>query len=340
VVALRVPAETKETARLAELTKVAALSVPALIVPTVIREAATLAELTKVVALRVPAETKEAARLAELTKVVALRVPAETKPAARLAELTRVVALRVPAETKEAARLAELIKVVARRLPVVTSVATKFVDVIFVAFSKPVVMLVEPRVPLTVRVNAPDEVLIPTFPPVVKILPIVLEFPVAENEVLANTTPADTFVSTKLVEVILTTVKVPATFKLPDKWALAPLMVVAFNNAAPTVTEVRFPAVIVAATSVPAVIPVATTLVLVTVVANKLVDVILVAKTFPRLDNPDTRRAAIVAPVDKLIVLAETLVAKTFPRLDRPVTRRAAIVAPVDKSSEPELKAV
>lgn len=78
--------------------------------------------------------------------------------------------------------------------------------------------------PFTSKLNPGELVLIPTLPPVVKMLPTVLLFPTAAKRVLARTTPADTFVSTRLVDVILTAVKVPATFKFPDKVMFAAVM--------------------------------------------------------------------------------------------------------------------
>ena len=89
--------------------------------------------------------------------------------------------------------------------------------------------------PVTSNVNAGTVVLIPTFPPVVNILPIVLLFPVADNKVLAKTIPPDIFISTKLATVRLVTVKVPATFKFPERCAFPPLIVVALSNDAFTV---------------------------------------------------------------------------------------------------------
>jgi len=75
--------------------------------------------------------------------------------------------------------------------------------------------------PLTSRLNPGEVVLIPTFPPVVKILPTVLLLPTAARRVLARTTPAETLVSTRFVDVILTAVKVPATYRFCDKVILA-----------------------------------------------------------------------------------------------------------------------
>ena len=70
-------------------------------------------------------------------------------------------------------------------------------------------------------------VLIPTLPPVVNIFPIVFELPTADKFVVILATPAVKFVSIRLVAVILTTVRVPATFKSPDKLIEPPVIVVA-----------------------------------------------------------------------------------------------------------------
>jgi hypothetical protein len=234
--------------------------------------AVTLPAVT-VPAITVPAVTPVAMTLVDVT-VVANTLVAVTFVAVTSCRDDRPVTLRAPAVAP-----VERIATAALTLVPTNEERVAFVPRTLVVLNKPVVMLVEPSVPLTVRVKLGAVVPTPTFPPVVKMLPIVFEVPTAEREVLAKTTPADTLVSTKLVEVILTTVRVPATFKLPDKWALAPLIVVAFNRAVPTVVAETVPAVIVPAITVPAVIPVATTLVVVTVVANTLVAVTLVAVT-------------------------------------------------------------
>jgi hypothetical protein len=97
------------------------------------------------------------------------------------------------------------------------------------------VKLVKLPLPFTSNVYAGAVVPIPTFPPVVKIDPIVLLFPIALKLVPTNTDPADIFVSTKLVVVILTTVRVPPIFRLPDKLIEPPDIVVALINELDTV---------------------------------------------------------------------------------------------------------
>lgn len=106
----------------------------------------------------------------------------------------------------------------------------------------------------------------PTLPPVVKMLPIVLLFPSALSDDVTRIDPAETFVSSKFVVVTLTVVSVPATTKLPDKLMFPPVNVVADNNVEVTVeneprVENNTPAVTpVVATRVPAVTLVTTTL--------------------------------------------------------------------------------
>ena len=107
-----------------------------------------------------------------------------------------------------------------------------FVEAWFVLDSE--VVFIDPS---TSRLKPGDVVLIPTLPPVVKILPIVLLFPTAAKSVLARTTPAETLVSTRLVDVMFTAVNVPATYKLLVKVILAAVMSVvetpAFRYAMP-----------------------------------------------------------------------------------------------------------
>jgi membrane protein YdbS with pleckstrin-like domain len=64
---------------------------------------------------------------------------------------------------------------------------------------------------------------IPTFPPVVYRDPIVLLFPVAAKILLIDAEPADTFVSIKLVVVILTVVIVPAITRFPERLRFPPV---------------------------------------------------------------------------------------------------------------------
>ena len=58
----------------------------------------------------------------------------------------------------------------------------------------------------------------PTFPPVVKIDPTVLLFPIAERVLLIYTTPEVIFVSIKFVVVTLTTVRVPPIKRSPVRF--------------------------------------------------------------------------------------------------------------------------
>jgi len=112
-------------------------------------------------------------------------------------------------------------------------------DTLVEAITDPVVKPDVTRiVPLTSNVYAGAVVAIPTFPPVVKIFPIVLLLPIALKFVPTITVPVLIAVSTKLVVVIFTTVNVPATFKLPDKLTEPPVIVVALINDDDTVLNV------------------------------------------------------------------------------------------------------
>ena len=79
---------------------------------------------------------------------------------------------------------------------------------------------------------------IPTFPPVVKMLPMVFALPIATKLLVIVAVPAVMFVSDIFVVVTFTTVSVPATFKLPDKLRLAPVIVVADSQLEPNVAKV------------------------------------------------------------------------------------------------------
>ena len=81
-------------------------------------------------------------------------------------------------------------------------------------------------VPDTSSVNPGAVVPIPTFPPVVKIDPIVLLLPIAANVLEIFIEPAETLVSIRLVVVTLTVVMVPPTIKLPERLILPPVNVV------------------------------------------------------------------------------------------------------------------
>ena len=59
---------------------------------------------------------------------------------------------------------------------------------------------------------------IPTFPEFVNIFPIVFESPIADKCVVILAIPAVKLVSTKLVVVIFTTVRVPATLIFPETY--------------------------------------------------------------------------------------------------------------------------
>lgn len=95
-------------------------------------------------------------------------------------------------------------------------------------------------------------------------LPRVLLFPIPEKRVLDNTIPAETLVLTRLVDVMLTTVRVPATLMSPERCTDPALIVVAATRVELTVP--MFPRV---ASIVPDVIPVARMLVVVMLVLLK-----------------------------------------------------------------------
>lgn len=147
-----------------------------------------------------------------------------------------------------AAILAVVILLVANNVPVVNPLLNTMDDPValvnnifelvrltVVTFA--LVILVKLPLPFTSNVYAGAVVPIPTFPPVVKIDPTVLLFPTALKLVPTNNDPADMFVSTKLVVVILTTVRVPPIFKLPDKLTDPPDIVVALINELDTVVN-------------------------------------------------------------------------------------------------------
>ena len=93
--------------------------------------------------------------------------------------------------------------------------------------------------PFTSNVKLGDVVAIPTFPPVVNMLAIVLLFPIADNALDASITPADIFVFVILVDVMFIVVKVPPTTKLPDKLSEPPERVVADTKFAPIELETK-----------------------------------------------------------------------------------------------------
>ena len=216
--------------------------------------------------------------------VVANNVPVVIAPELKFIDVT-VIFVNKPLATVTllAARLAVVILPVANNVDVVKPVLSIIdVPVAFVKITLVVVKLLDEMlvasiveklpVPLTSNVNAGAVVAIPTFPPVVKILPIVLLLPIALKFVPTITVPVLIAVSTKLVVVIFTTVNVPATFKLPDKLTEPPVIVVALINDDDTVLNV--PRV---DTIEPVVILVFTILVTVAFVANNVVVEIFVA---------------------------------------------------------------
>jgi hypothetical protein len=188
--------------------------------------------------------------------------------------------------------------------------------------------------PFTSRALTGALVLIPTLPPVVKMLPIVLLVPTAERFVLTRTTPADTFVSTRFVDVMLTTVRVPATSKFPDKLIFPPVIVVAeirveesvlivpdVANKTPVVTPVALsvPAVTLVATTDPELIILLTILVMLPDVANKTPVVTPVALTVPAV--------TLVATTDPELIILLTILVMVLDVMIELVFRRVPIVA-------------
>jgi hypothetical protein len=116
-----------------------------------------------------------------------------------------------------------VLKVVDTTLVIVLLVQLIDPELMLVAVKVPVVTFANLAVPFTSNLKAGAVVFIPIFPAVVIILPSVLLLPIAENDVVDNTTPAETFVFTMFVDVIFTVVSVPPTIKFPDKLKLAPV---------------------------------------------------------------------------------------------------------------------
>lgn len=129
---------------------------------------------------------------------------------------------------------------------------------------------------------------------------MVLLFPIADNADEANTIPAETFVSTMLVDVILTVVRVPATYKLLDKLKLPPEMVEADKVIAPMDVEVMDPEE--------------------TFVANKLLIEPEAAEMFADVTLPDA-----TVPADTVVESKEAMVAFE-PDMFAEVTLAAATV--------------
>jgi hypothetical protein len=151
--------------------------------------------------------------------------------------------------------------------------------------------------PLTDNASLGLVVLIPTFPLVVKIVPTVLLFPVAAKAVVILAIPAVIFVSTKFVDVIFTTVRVPPTFKFPDKLKFAPVIVVAESKLDETVpnepiVEYREAVDIF--------------------VATKFVIVLFVPCIDPELILVVANKVPVVRPVDRFNVLELTFVETAF----------------------------
>lgn len=233
------------------------------------------------------------------TPLVAVRVPVDTLVDARTVPTVIEPTLRVPALT-----------FVAVRVPNVAELAAMVpADTLVFAVKVPVVSPVENRaVPVTSRRYCGAVVLIPTFPPVVKMLPIVWLLPLAVSVVSMNIDPADTYVSSKFVVVTFTVVRVPATTKLPDKLTLPPVNVVA-----ETTVEVTVEKVPTVALSVPAVTPdVATMFEEVTLVAVKFATVAVEAKALPVLICVLATSEGTVNVPDTATLLALKLLATRF----------------------------
>jgi hypothetical protein len=181
--------------------EVVILAVPRLAVEMLVeasKEPAVIPPLTvKVPILAVVMVAFVAPREGAVKLVVAIRVPVVKLGTCNVVAVTLVNTALVTV-ILVAAKLADETKVEATREDVVTPVVNR-------------------ALPFTSNVYAGAVVEIPTLPPVVNIDPTVLLFPIADKLLEINTDPADIFVSTKFVVVILTTVKVPPMFKLPDK---------------------------------------------------------------------------------------------------------------------------
>jgi hypothetical protein len=110
----------------------------------------------------------------------------------------------------------------AYKAPALTLVPTKELALALVNTALDTVAPVAVKVPRTSNNELGLAVPIPTFPLAVKRFPIVFDVPTADNAVVAKTVPAETLVLSTLVDVMLTTVNEPATFKFPDKLMFPP----------------------------------------------------------------------------------------------------------------------
>jgi len=121
-------------------------------------------------------------------------------------------------------------------LPELKDVATAFVTVIFVAFNIPELTLVVANNVAVVRpvVNIPFPELKDVATAFVTVIFVALSIP-EDTLVVANNVAVVILLSTILVDVIFTTVSVPATFKFPDKLILPPVIISVDNKVDETV---------------------------------------------------------------------------------------------------------
>ena len=278
-VATKVPADTVLELRLVAETLVATAFV------TLSEDAVAEPEMFKVAVVKPVAITK-----------FVLVTFVNTAPAMVLA-----VPAKLPADNVEVATSEPTVKLDILKLAVERFVTSALVITAPAAVNPVDITLVKLPVPATSSANCGLVVLIPTFPPVKKILPIVLLFPETDKLDPTNIDPTDIFVSTKLVVVMFVIVSVPDTVKLPDKLKLPPVMAVETKLVIVAVVNVP-----VVARIVPAVMPVANKLAVVTKPADKFaVDTLVVAIKFAELNVPDTLTLAVV----RLVITALVTVA-------------------------------
>jgi hypothetical protein len=237
------------------------------------------------VALRSPEEILVVANNVPVVRPVVNIAFPEVKVVATAFVTFIFVALSIPEEILVVANNVAVVRpFVNIAFPELKVIVTAFVTVIFVAFNTPEdILVVANNVPVVrpvVNIPFPEVKVVATA--FVTVLFIAFNTPEL-TLVVANNVAVVIFDSTILVDVIFTTVRYPATFKLPDKLILPPVIISVDNNVDETVPNEPIVEYNVLVEIFVAVIPVAISVPVLNVILTAFAIVLFVPNILPEL---------------------------------------------------------